>query len=249
MAPATLYFGDIVQMLFVAVSFVLVLVSANAYRRRQEGRYLLLTFAFLFLCIVATDTAFFELYTGVNPAMIQLAMLYVNPSLEILMVVCFLLAVVWSRAVRKRVLIMGLATILIVGLAALISYESAAPSDYSASSQTPLPAGCARPSGGFLIVASSLGYNDSIGHGAPSISWPVLDVAAGTNVSIAVCNMYAFPVGFQITHYLDERLVSVAPGNTLVVSFIANEAGVFFIYCSVFNPIHIFLQSGKVVVS
>jgi hypothetical protein len=244
-----MYYGDIVQMLFVAASLVLVFVSANAYRRRQEGRYLLLMLAFVFLCAVASDTAFFELYTGVEPAIIQLALLYVNPSLEILMVVCFLLAVVWSRSVRKQVIATALAAILIIGVAALIAYESGAAEDSSAGVQNPLPAWCTRPDSGFLVVASSLGYNDSIGHGAPSVSWPVLDVVAGANVSITVCNLYTFPVGFQIAHYLDNRLVSVEPGHTMEVNFIADEIGVFFIYCSVFNPIHIFLQGGTVVVS
>jgi hypothetical protein len=247
--PAAMYYGDIVQILFVAVSLVLVFVSANAYRRRQEGRYLLLMLAFVFLCVVASDTAFFELYTGAEPAVIQVALLYVNPSLEILMVVCFLLAVVWSRGVRKRVIVTALAAILIIGVAASISYEYGAAGDPSAMVQNPLPAWCAKPAGGFLIVASSLGYNDSIGHGAPSASWPVLDVAAGANVSITVCNLYSFPVGFQIVHYLDNRLESVEPGRTMEVNFVADEIGVFFIYCSVFNPIHIFLQSGTVVVS
>ncbi len=206
-------------------------------------------FAFVFLCAVATDTAFLELYTGVNPAIIQLAILYVNPSLEILMVVCFLLAVVWSRVIGKRTVVVALAVVLLVGVTAAASYESGAAGDYALSLPTSLPTGCARPSGGFLIVATSMGYNDSIGHGAPTTSWPVLDVPTGANVTIAVCNLYSFAVGFQITHYLDDRLISVPPGNTTVVSFVANKVGVFFIYCSVFNPIHIFLQSGKVIVS
>jgi len=243
-----MYYGDIVQIVFVGVSLFLVLVSTNAYRRRQEGRYLFLMLAFILLCIVASDTAFFELYTGVEPGLVQLAMLYLNPSLEIFMVVCFLLAIVWSRAVRRQVIVIALATIFIIGLAASISYVSNAPEDYG-TIQTLLPVGCAKPDGGFLIIASSLGYNDSISHGAPSASWPVLDVAAGTNVSIAVCNTYAFPVGFQVTHYLDNRLVSIAPGRAINVNFIADETGVFLIYCSVFNPIHVFLQGGEVIVS
>lgn len=249
MFPAALYYGDIVQTLFVAVSFALVLFSANAYRRRPEGRYLFLMLAFIFLCVVAADTAFFELYTGATPMIVQLAMLYVNPSLEILMVVCFLLAIAWSRMVRRRIVIIAIAAVVIIGLAASISYDSGGVGNYNSAVQGPLPAGCVRPSGGFLVIASSLGYNDSIVHGAPAVSWPVLDVAVGSNVSIAVCNVYALPVGFQITHYLDDRVVSVAPGHTIEVSFLANELGVFYIYCSVFNPIHIFLQSGKVVVT
>lgn len=249
MFVGTLYYGDVVQVVLVAVSFILVLVSANAYRRRTEGRYLFLLFAFGSLCVLAADTAFMELFPGAGPLAIQLLELYLNPSLEVLMVVFFLLAILWSRTTRKVIVIVGLIAIVAVGLGASVSYESASSKGNDAGVQAPLPAGCTKPGGGFLIVASSLGYNDSLVHGAPSTSWPVLDVTAGTNVSITVCNAYVLPVGFQVAHYLDEKIVSLAPGQTIKVSFLASVVGVFPIYCSVFNPLHLFLQGGKLVVS
>jgi hypothetical protein len=108
-----------------------------------------------------------------------------------------------------------------------------------------LPAGCVRQSGGFLIIASSLGYNDSIAHGAPVKSWPVLEVTKGTDVTITLCNTYSQAVGFQVSHYLAGETETIMPGQVLSVSFIANQTGTFVIYCSIFNPIHIYLQGGE----
>jgi len=98
------------------------------------------------------------------------------------------------------------------------------------------------------VIASSLGYNDSMAHGAPVKSWPVLRVANGTDVNITVCNTYSDAVGFQVSHYLDDKTEAVQPGRVINVSFLADQTGTFLIYCSVFNPIHIYLQGGELVV-
>ncbi len=134
-------------------------------------------------------------------------------------------------------------TITIVAVLATTAYLSAQ-ADVGGN-QSVLPAGCAKPLGGFLIVASSLGYNDSIAHGAPAKSWPVIAVTRGTNVTIVVCNTYSQTVGFQVTHYLTDNQETVPPGRVADFSFIADQAGTFTIYCSVFNPIHIYLQGGE----
>jgi hypothetical protein len=117
-------------------------------------------------------------------------------------------------------------------------------------STAPLPPGCVKPTGGFLLVASQLGYNDSVEHGVPQNSWPVIDVRQGQNVTIVVCN--ADPTqahGFQISHYYDARLVSIASGQVLTVSFTAAEAGSFRVYCSIPCTVHWAMQSGELVVS
>ena len=108
-----------------------------------------------------------------------------------------------------------------------------------------LPAGCVRPAGGFLIIGSSLGYNDSIVHGAPERPWPILDVSNGSDVAITVCYTYAQPVGFQVVHYLDQKVEAIAPGQSVTLSFVADEMGTFSIYCSVLTPIHAYLQGGE----
>jgi heme/copper-type cytochrome/quinol oxidase subunit 2 len=120
----------------------------------------------------------------------------------------------------------------------------------TSTSTTTLPPGCVKPADGFLIIASQLGYNDSVEHGVPQNSWPVIDVKLGENVSIVVCN--ADPAqshGFQIDHYYDARLVAVASGQVLTVSFTADVAGTFRVYCNIPCTIHWAMQSGELIVS
>ena len=108
----------------------------------------------------------------------------------------------------------------------------------------PLPEGCARPQGGFLIIASETGFNDSIAHGAPTDSWPILDVRQGQNVTIVVCNVDTQAHGFQVTHYYESHEETVSPGQVIKVTFVANQVGKFTIYCEIFCSIHIYMQSG-----
>ena len=109
----------------------------------------------------------------------------------------------------------------------------------------PLPVGCVKPTDGFLIIASNTGYNDSIGHGAPQKAWPIINVTQGQTVNITVCNTDVQAHGFQVSHYYDSSIVTVTPGQVLHVSFVADQAGTFRIYCSIFCSIHIFMQSGQ----
>ena len=109
---------------------------------------------------------------------------------------------------------------------------------------TNLPAGCVKPSDGYLIIANQNGFNDSIQHGAPTKQWPIIVVNQGTQVNIAVCNADVQAHGFQVTHYFDSNIQTVAPGQVIHVSFLADKAGDFEIYCSIFCSIHIFMQNG-----
>ena len=113
-----------------------------------------------------------------------------------------------------------------------------------------LPAGCSKPADRFLIIASELGYNDSVDHGVPQNSWPVVDARQGQNVTIVVCNIDpAEAHGFQIDNYYNARTVSIAPGQVLTVSFVANKAGTFRIYCNIFCAVHWAMQSGELVIT
>ena len=112
-----------------------------------------------------------------------------------------------------------------------------------------LPAGCTKPSDGFLIVASNRGYNDSVDHGVPEKNWPVLNVTQGQTVNITVCNTDFQAHGFQVTHYFDSTIETVVPGQVLHVSFVATEAGQFRIYCNIFCSIHWAMQSGLLIVT
>jgi hypothetical protein len=100
-----------------------------------------------------------------------------------------------------------------------------------------------------LIIASITGFNDSADHGVPQNSWPVIDVAKGTLVNITVYNTDKQAHGFQVSHYFDQSIETVAPGQRLNVSFMANESGTFRIYCSIPCTVHWAMQSGALVVT
>jgi len=109
--------------------------------------------------------------------------------------------------------------------------------------------GCSKPAGGYLIVASETGFNDSVGHGAPTKNWPIITVHQGQLVTIVVCNEDKTQAhGFQIDHYHDSSIQTIVPGQVIVVQFVASEAGTFRIYCDIFCSIHIFMQSGQLIV-
>ncbi len=100
-----------------------------------------------------------------------------------------------------------------------------------------------------LIVASITGFNDSADHGVPASPWPVVQVSKGTLVNFTVYNSDKQAHGFQVAHYFDSSIETIAPGQTIHVSFIANETGTFRIYCSIFCTIHWAMQSGELIVT
>lgn len=235
------YYGDATQVSLALASTVLMLISIRAYRSRPEGRYLLLMLAFVFFCIASTSSMALALFVGLGPVVSPFFEVYVIPSLELMMVVSLLVALLWSSKASRRVGATFVIVILAIGILAWSAYLT----DTGGNTQSVLPSGCVRQTGGFLIIASSLGYNDSIAHGAPAKSWPVMDVTKGTDVSITLCNTYSQTVGFQVAHYLSAKTETVSPGQVVSVSFLANQTGTFTIYCSVFNPIHVYLQGGE----
>jgi hypothetical protein len=235
------YYGDAILVALAIASTILAIISMRAYKRRPEGRYLLLMLAFSFLCLASVSNTALSLLVGLGPGVAALFELYLIPSLELLMVVSFIVALVWSSKLERRFQAAILGAIVSIGFVGSAAYLA----DSGSNVQSILPAGCAKQTGGFLIIASSLGYNDSIAHGAPAKSWPVLDVTKGTSVNITLCNIYSQVVGFQVTHYLADKTVTVMPGGVVKLTFVADEPGTFLIYCSTFNPIHVYLQGGE----
>jgi heme/copper-type cytochrome/quinol oxidase subunit 2 len=101
----------------------------------------------------------------------------------------------------------------------------------------------------FTVIASESGYNDSVGHGAPSKPWPILCARAGEEVTITVVNQdNVEPHGFAVAGYLDAG-VTVLPGKTDTVSFYASAPGDYKVYCNVICAVHAFMQSGVLVLS
>ena len=141
--------------------------------------------------------------------------------------------------------------VFLVAVAVAIAAVASAIYLSSASKGTSLPAGCVRPANGFLVIASSRGYNDSVGHGVgPNDSWPVLNVQMGQSVNVVVCNTDIEAHGFQIFHYFDSHTVSIAPRQVIRVSFVAKQTGTFRIYCSIFCVPHApYMQYGELIVA
>jgi heme/copper-type cytochrome/quinol oxidase subunit 2 len=151
----------------------------------------------------------------------------------------------------RKMLFLAVAVVLAVGAAAAstyLLYPHATPA-----ATAPLPAWCVKPKGGYLIVANLDGYNDSkdhnVGVGNELGSWPVINVNKGANVTITVCNTDTQDHGFQVRYYYDSKIVGVAPGQSLTISFIADQKGSYAIYCGIFCTVHVYMQSGKLVVS
>jgi heme/copper-type cytochrome/quinol oxidase subunit 2 len=103
--------------------------------------------------------------------------------------------------------------------------------------------------GTFLIIANANGFNDSIKHGVPKNSWPIITVQKGTNVTITVFNSDVEAHGFQVAHYLENpKQQTIPPGTSLTVTFVANTTGTFRIYCDIYCAVHSFMQSGELIV-
>ena len=108
---------------------------------------------------------------------------------------------------------------------------------------------CSSYSDTFTVIASQSGYNDSIGHGAPSVYWPVMCTHKGEKVTINVVNEDDVePHGFSVAGYLDAG-ITVLPGKTTTITFYAISSGDFRVYCNVICAVHVFMQNGLLVVS
>jgi heme/copper-type cytochrome/quinol oxidase subunit 2 len=82
-----------------------------------------------------------------------------------------------------------------------------------------------------------------------SVQWPVIHVQKGDTVVIVVINNGTTePHGFAIDHYYNSG-VSTSAGQSHTITFVANVAGTFRVYCDIFCTIHPFMQNGALIVS
>ena len=113
--------------------------------------------------------------------------------------------------------------------------------------------GCSRPPGYFLIIANESGFNGSADYSTGYLAahpWPVITAKQGQTVNILVCNTDpTFPHGFEIDNYLPGAGVTLQPGSSYELTLVANEAGVFTFRCTIFCPVHIWMQYGRIVVT
>ncbi len=107
----------------------------------------------------------------------------------------------------------------------------------SAAFNVSLAQSCERPPGYVLMILDDSGFNDSVHRGQPTIEFQ-----RGDTVNILVCNLD--PVqshGFAIDHYFAAG-VTLRPGESFKVSFVARDTGSFTIYCNVFCTVHTFMK-------
>lgn len=106
----------------------------------------------------------------------------------------------------------------------------------------------------FLIVEADppnqfAGMNGSY-YAGTTAQWPTMTVKVGQVVSIRVINCASSEAhGFQVSYYDDKSVIAVQPGESYDVTFTANKAGTFRVYCDIFCAIHPFMQNGALVVT
>jgi FtsP/CotA-like multicopper oxidase with cupredoxin domain len=151
---------------------------------------------------------------------------------------------------RRKLGAVILITWVIVAIAALVTGIVVVPPPESFNAVTPAiitKSTCDRPPGFYLIIADLSGFNNSIGHGAPTNPWPIIRVQQGDVVRILVCNKDTTqPHGFAITTYFPVG-VAIAPSEAYRIVFTATMSGTFVMYCNIFCTVHVFMTARLVV--
>ena len=95
----------------------------------------------------------------------------------------------------------------------------------------------------FTVTMSTNGYNNSKILGLPR---PVMNVSLGRIVSIHIQNDDPNEAhGFTIIHYF-EHGIALKPGGCYDLTFLANQAGNFTVFCQIFCTVHFpWMQEGE----
>jgi len=95
----------------------------------------------------------------------------------------------------------------------------------------------------FTLVMTLQGFNGS--KNVYPRAAPVLNVGRCQTVTVHLVNQDTHDAhGFAITHYFDSG-IRLSPGDSQNVTFTANRAGKFTVYCNVLCPIHLYMQNGQ----
>jgi FtsP/CotA-like multicopper oxidase with cupredoxin domain len=128
----------------------------------------------------------------------------------------------------------------------VINSNAIAPGIANATSDTP------GSTATFTIIESDPGNNYEGMNGSAfhvSTPWPVIQVYQGQKVVIQIFNCASSEShGFAISTYLNSG-VTVRPGQSYTLTFVANQQGTFRVYCSIFCAIHPYMQNGELLVS
>lgn len=104
----------------------------------------------------------------------------------------------------------------------------------------------------FTIIESDPGNNYEGMNGSAyhlSVQWPIITVHQGQRVVIHIYNCASSEShGFAITNYFNAG-VTVRPGQSYTLTFVANQKGSFRMFCSIFCSIHPLMQNGAFVVT
>jgi FtsP/CotA-like multicopper oxidase with cupredoxin domain len=154
------------------------------------------------------------------------------------------------RRVTRIIIVAILVTVLAIGTVAILSYEGiiklhpnsgSGKTDYfTIIEEDPCPNDCALA-----------GMNGSYFKNPAGPPWPVMNVHIGDTVVITVINNKSSfePHGFGIDHYLPAPGLTLSPGESHTITFVANEAGSFRVYCTIECSIHPLMQNGRLIVS
>ena len=104
----------------------------------------------------------------------------------------------------------------------------------------------------FTIIESDPGNNYEGMNGSAfhlSTPWPVIQVYQGQTVVIHIYNCASSEShGFAIAHYFNSG-ATIRPGQSYTLTFVANQAGSFRAFCSIFCAIHPYMQNGELIVT
>ncbi len=139
------------------------------------------------------------------------------------------------------VLILGV-TVVGVGAWAYLTFTYPGLFNSIGTSALPCPSGATATSGQtqFTIIISGQGFNGS----RYSTSCPLMSVVKGQSVTIHVVNNDRETHGVAIAHYFVGG-VELSPGQSRDITFTADQAGSFVIYCNIGCFAHNYMQNGS----
>ncbi len=144
----------------------------------------------------------------------------------------------------RLVAVVLIVAVVAVGIAGAVVFYLYPQLLYPTSGTCPSGANASSEQGYFTIVISSQGFNDS----RSAASCPTMNVVKGQSVTIHVENNDSETHGFAIAQYLPGGMTLQA-GQSKDVTFTADQAGSFQIFCNIWCAAHHFQQHGRLVVT
>ena len=151
----------------------------------------------------------------------------------------------WWKQIRYILLVLIIAVVGTVG--GVFAYLTVSyPGLFSTIGASPLacPSGATASVPQVTLVISTQGFNNS----RYAASCPLLNISKGQSVTIHLANNDREMHGIAVTHYFAGG-VQVQPGETRDITFTADQAGSFVIYCMTGCFSHGYMQNGRLTVT